>query len=112
MKTNNYRIHLEYELSRKNEVWSRKESMQLNNDLYYYEEIDGRFPHLKNVEQRWEIHYDEGGIIGTSAHLNIIAQNKQQAAKIVKESRMTIENLLLPPYVRMPAEISETDVKE
>jgi hypothetical protein len=112
MKTSNYRIYLEYDFSRRNEIWSRKESMQLNNSLYYFEGIDGKVPHLKNVEQKWEISYDEEDKSGISAHLDVVAQNKHQAAHAVNESRKTIENLLLPPHVKLPAQISSREVKE
>ena len=111
-RQSHYRIHLEYDLSRKDERWNRKESIQLNNELYYLEGIEEKLPQLRNVEQGWEINYDEREKTSTSAHLDILAQNKQQAAQIVSESRNTIEQLLLPPHVRMPEEILATEVKQ
>jgi hypothetical protein len=107
-----YRINLEYDLSRRNERWNRRESLQLTNAFYYLEGIDGRLPCLRDVEQGWEIAYEEMAKTVPTAHLNILAQNKQQAAQIANESRITIENLLLPPYVKMPKEISPTEVTQ
>jgi hypothetical protein len=98
-RTYGFVLDLNYNQSRKDERWQRPQSRQLDQNIFYLEGIEGKFPTLKNPIENWEICYDEKG---SAAQLGIQAKSRVNAENIIRKNRFTIENLILPPYARLP----------